>query len=119
MSSRKISLLLLVAYSIALIHARPNEKLAARLSRLYLDPANDERFNDIERFNGDEVQYSARKDMVDEEVVLQIMDVSTKKNDEIEALNQSAEIEEGLTRSMVSSIFRFMANVMGPFIHRL
>ncbi|XP_039965283.1 uncharacterized protein LOC120777812 [Bactrocera tryoni] len=116
MSSRKISLLLLVACSIALIHARPNEKLAARLSRLYLDPANDERFNDIEQFNGDEMQYSARKDMKDKEVILRIMDESTKKPDESVALTQSAEIEEGLTRSMVSSIFRFMGNVMGHFI---
>lgn len=98
------------------MHARPNDKLSARLSLLYLDPENDERFNDIERFNGNEVQFSARKDLLNKEAFLRIMHVSTNKPDESETHTQSVDIEEGLTRSMVSSIFRFMGNAMGRLI---
>ncbi|XP_011180789.1 uncharacterized protein LOC105211155 [Zeugodacus cucurbitae] len=114
----KILFLLLLAYSITLMHARPSDELAARLSLLYLDPANDERFNDIEHFDDGEVHYSKRKDVVDEVAFLRIINASTNKPDEGEELTESAEAEKRLTRSMVSSIFSFMGNMMRRFIPR-
>lgn len=94
----------IISDSITLIHARPNDKLAARLSLLYLDPENGEHFNDIEHFERDQLHYTKRKD------------VPTNKPVGSEVLMQSAEEEEGETRSMVSSIISFMNSMMSRFM---
>uniref|UniRef100_W8B4W8 Uncharacterized protein n=1 Tax=Ceratitis capitata TaxID=7213 RepID=W8B4W8_CERCA len=103
----------LLAYTITTINARPSIELATRLSNLYMDPANDESFNEINRFDIDEVYYSKRKEVMKEpDLVLSTKEVSTKRPEEVEDTTSSAETEERLMRFM----FGLMGNVMRRFI---
>ncbi|XP_053953674.1 uncharacterized protein LOC128860279 isoform X1 [Anastrepha ludens] len=102
---------LLVAFTVSptLILARPSDELASRLAFLVMDPANDERFNEIEHSGMGEIYYPEttmfEKQRQLGKNILPNLNVTTSKPDDSE---EPTEDKRSLMRSMLTSVFNFM-----------
>ncbi|XP_067613058.1 uncharacterized protein [Eurosta solidaginis] len=122
MRSLSTLVLLLVASSMALVHAGPTDrfdKLSTRLAQLLSNPANKERYNVINRFESDEVYFPKREEQTVTRNKPKMSDAATQTSDEITEPTEKTETPEDLMAVMFKTMFKLMGEMMrGVFTRR-